>query len=195
MLAEARVVWRCGFEMRRVVLQLLTAAAVLVAHFLPAIDFAAAPFTSAQDDPRASCVPTGATCVALNPEVTAETAAGTICTPGYTAGVRPAAGYVKAIKIKLGTGVGLEPGAASAMILDHIIPLCLGGHPSNPSNLQLQDATEAHRKDRLELKLQCLVCSGQVSLAEARAAIATNWEAAYHRFALIKCRRAARGGN
>jgi hypothetical protein len=36
--------------------------------------------------------------------------------------------------------------------LDHIIPLCLGGSPTDPSNLQLEPWDEATRKDRVEIQ-------------------------------------------
>jgi hypothetical protein len=52
--------------------------------------------------------------------------------------------------------------------LDHIIPLAIGGHPRNLDNLGLQPWEEAKRKDRIEVKLQCLVCAGQVALANAQ---------------------------
>jgi hypothetical protein len=75
---------------------------------------------------------------------------------------------------------------------DHVIPLALGGHPRKLDNLALQpwDGDDgAKRKDRIEVKLQCLVCSGQVSLADARREIIEDWQAAYHRYARVKCRR------
>jgi cytochrome c-type biogenesis protein CcmH/NrfF len=96
------------------------------------------------------------------------------------------------MKGKLGRDLGLSPEAGEAMVLDHIIPLALGGHPRQPSNLQLQDLAESRRKDRIEVKLQCLVCSGQMPLDEARAAIARDWQAAYHRFARVKCHRSTK---
>jgi hypothetical protein len=143
-------------------------------------------------EPAAACVQTATSCVALNPDVTATSIDQTICVPGFTAHLRPDAGYVSDIKDRLGREGGLGADVAGAMILDHIIPLALGGHPRDPSNLQLQDVAESHRKDRIELKLHCLVCSGQVPLSEAREAIAADWQAAYHRYALVKCHRANR---
>jgi hypothetical protein len=125
----------------------------------------------------------------LNHDVTPETIASTICTSGYTALVRPATVYTNGVKLKLLQAVGQEPASASAYELDHIVPLALGGHPRALDNLQLQPWPEAKRKDRLEVKLQCLVCSGQVSLEEAQTAIATDWEAAYHKYASLACHR------
>jgi hypothetical protein len=132
-------------------------------------------------------VQAGAVCIALNPGVTQDTIAETVCVPGYTARVRPTQRHVMDVKQTLSAGLALETGAE--IVLDHIVPLALGGHPSDPSNLQLQELRESHRKDRIEVKLQCLVCTGQVSLDEARSAIAADWAAAYHKFALAKCHR------
>jgi hypothetical protein len=84
---------------------------------------------------------------------------------------------------------GLSPAASSNYTLDHIIPLAIGGHPRKTDNLQLQTWAEAKRKDRIEVKLQCLVCARQVPLPTAQHAIAEDWEAAYHRYARVKCRR------
>jgi len=125
----------------------------------------------------------------LNPDVTPQTVASTICASGYTAMVRPATVYTNGVKLKLLQSVGQDPSTASEYELDHIVPLALGGHPRALDNLQLQPWPEARRKDRIEVKLQCLVCSGQVSLTEAQSAIATDWEAAYHRYASVPCHR------
>ena len=120
---------------------------------------------------------------ALNPDVRASTIAQTICTAGYTKDVRPGTAYTNGVKLKLLREQRLEPSSSSDYELDHIIPLALGGHPRSLSNLMLQPwdgANGAKRKDRLEVKLQCLVCTGQVQLDEARGAIFNDWQAAYH---------------
>ena len=62
------------------------------------------------------------------------------------------------------------------------IPLELGGHPRDPRNLWLQQyhiACGARIKDVIESKLRYMVCHGEMTLAEARGAIATDWVAAY----------------
>src|SRR5262245_533733 len=82
----------------------------------------------------------------------------------------------------------ITPVAFSLFILVEETPLDRDA-AREPSNLQLQDTAESYRRDRLEKKLQCLVCTGQVPLSEARTEIAKDWQAAYHRFAQIKCRR------
>jgi hypothetical protein len=67
---------------------------------------------------------------------------------------------------------------------DHLIPLGLGGAPSDERNLWPEPRTSpdgwgADRKDELELALNQLVCSGRLPLREAQRAIATDWIAAY----------------
>ena len=86
------------------------------------------------------------------------------------------------MKMKLGSAAGLAREAAAAMILDHIIPLELGGHPSDESNLQLQEAAEAKLKDNVEHWLHAVVCSGFAPLDAARAAIAKDWRTAEQQF-------------
>lgn len=81
----------------------------------------------------------------------------------------------------------------------HLVPLELGGSPASPENLW----PEPHRvvggwgspaKDRLENRLNHLVCRGRLSLASARRRIATDWIEAYKRFlgAIPDNRRARR---
>ena len=132
--------------------------------------------------------------IALNPDVRQETIRETICTPGYTKTVRPSTVYTNGVKLKLLREAGKDPATASDYELDHIVPLALGGHPRSLDNLMLQpwDGEDgAKRKDRLEVKLQCLVCTGQVPLDVAQRAIYDDWQAAYHQYAKTKCSRAA----
>jgi hypothetical protein len=129
---------------------------------------------------------------ALNPVVKQETIGKTICVPGYAMGVRPATRYTKGVKKMYFQRAQLNPRLAQAYELDHIIPLTLGGHPRNLDNLALQireGENGATRKDRIEEKLQCLVCSGQVTLATAQRDILEDWQAAYDRYAHVKCQR------
>ena len=65
---------------------------------------------------------------------------------------------------------------------DHLIPLSIGGNPSDPLNLWPQPRISewnAEKKDILELKLYKLVCDGTVSLDEARREISSNWIETY----------------
>jgi hypothetical protein len=121
----------------------------------------------------------------LNPDVRPETVGQTICVPGYTASVRPAASHTNGVKVKLLRESGLEAADAGEYELDHVIPLAIGGHPRNLKNLALQplDGEQgAKKKDRLERRLQQLVCSMLLGLRDAQAAIWTDWKAAYRKY-------------
>ena len=133
--------------------------------------------------------------IALNPDVTQASIANTICVPGYTKSVRPSTSYTNGVKRKLLREIGLEETHLSDFELDHIIPLALGGHPRSLDNLMLQPwegVTGAKKKDRLEVKLQCLVCSRQLELSEAQQVIYSDWPTAYHTYAKTKCQRGVR---
>jgi hypothetical protein len=126
------------------------------------------------------CVQTTHGCLSLNPDVTPATVTSTICTSGYTRSVRPASSYTQAIKKRLLREAGLSESRQSDYELDHIVPLPLGGHPRKLSNLALQPWDGEHgaiRKDRLEVRLQHLVCRRQLGLHAAQICIAEDWEA------------------
>lgn len=129
---------------------------------------------------------------ALNPDVTQETINQTICVPGYTKSVRPATSYINGVKVMLMQRAKMNSALAQYYVVDHIVPLELGGHPRKLDNLALQlreGENGAKRKDRIETKLHCLVCSGQVTLANAQREILEDWQTAYHRYATVKCHR------
>jgi hypothetical protein len=112
--------------------------------------------------------------------------------PGYTKTVRPSTVYTNGVKRKLLRESGIDESHIAEYELDHIIPLAIGGHPRKLANLQLQPwdgENGAKRKDRIEVKLQCLVCTEQVSLADAQHEIADDWQAAYHKYSRVKCNR------
>jgi hypothetical protein len=122
---------------------------------------------------------------ALNPDVRQETIQQTICVAGYTASVRPSTTYTNGVKAKLLRETGRPPTAAPDFELDHRVPLALGGHPRNLQNLELQlweGEDGAKKKDRLERRLQHLVCAGAEPLADAQRAIYFDWKASYRRY-------------
>ncbi len=121
----------------------------------------------------------------LNSDVHQETIDTTICTPGYTASIRPSTYFTNGIKAKLLREAGLPAEAAPSYELDHHVPLAVGGHPRNLRNLALQKwegEDGARRKDRLEKRLQALVCSRAILLETAQAAIYLDWKQAYRRY-------------
>src|SRR5580692_6516208 len=84
------------------------------------------------------------------------------------------------VLLRYGLPAGQHPDYES----DHLIPLCLGGS-DDFSNLwpqprhSIEPTWNAEAKDR---QLCDMVCSGQLDLATAQEAIATDWIAAYHKY-------------
>jgi hypothetical protein len=103
----------------------------------------------------------------LNPDVTQETIGETICAGGWTATVRPPAGYTSALKVEQMRSYG-EAGPPSAYQEDHLISLELGGNPTDPGNLWPEPYPRAAEVDRIENELNAKVCSGELTLAEAQ---------------------------
>ena len=141
-------------------------------------------FQGADPLPDPSCTP-GAT----NPEVTQATLSTTICRSGYTSSIRPSSSITGAEKVGSAAAYGYT-GSFHTGEYDHLISLELGGDPNDPRNLWVEpndrpDASSTYNtKDRLENRLNDLICSGQLSLVDAQQAIATNWVAALARYGI-----------
>ena len=132
---------------------------------------------------------------ALLADVTQASISTTICTPGWTATVRPSTSYTQGVKSKLLKEAGMNPDRAVDYELDHFVPLALGGHPRSLDNLWLQrwgGEWNAHVKDRLERRLQVMVCEGRLTLRAAQAAVERNWKRAYRRY-VAETRKASSG--
>jgi hypothetical protein len=69
---------------------------------------------------------------------------------------------------------------------DHLVPLCVGGHPSDPRNLWPQPLTGKWTdriKDQLEGSVCRAVCRGDMTLEEGRANfLQPDWTREYLRF-------------
>ena len=127
-------------------------------------------------------LPPASTPGAINPAVTQDNIAQTICVRGWTRTVRPPESYTERIKRRL-----VPRGHLQDYELDHIVPLDLGGAPRDPRNLWAEprwpaDGWTAERKDELEAVLVRKVCAGELPLNQARSAIATNWIEAYRKY-------------
>ena len=93
------------------------------------------------------------------------------------------------MKAKLLHERSLPQTAAAQYELDHRIPLALGGHPRNLRNLELQPwdgEDSAKQKDKLERRLQVLVCREQLLLGDAQHVIFNDWRNAYRTFVKSK---------
>lgn len=108
---------------------------------------------------------------ALNPDVTQETIAATVCVTGWTATIRPPQAYTDELKRRQMAEYG-ERGSGHDVEEDHFIPLSIGGHPTDPRNLWPEPRPRADEVDKLELDLHEAVCAGELTLAEAQARIA-----------------------
>ncbi len=121
---------------------------------------------------------------AINPHVTQADISSTICSAGYEASVRPPESVTEPEKVASSDAYGYM-GSLRTAEYDHLIPLELGGDPNDPANLWVEPndragaTTTSNTKDSLENALHDLVCSGRMTLAAARQAIATDWVAAY----------------
>jgi len=137
-------------------------------------------------------VPTSSECHSVNglpdpictpgvadPHVTQENIQTTICLNGYTTKVRPSSRYTDALKQQQIKEYGYTDSRLADYEEDHLIPLELGGHPTDPKNLwpePLNGVYPATQKDAVENSLHAKVCAGLMALDASRAAIAKNWE-------------------
>lgn len=62
--------------------------------------------------------------------------------------------------------------------IDHLIPVELGGDPTDIRNLWPQPIASAKKKNVVENELHARVCSGQMTLNEAQSRIAKDWTTA-----------------
>lgn len=123
---------------------------------------------SGQALPDASCTPG-----ALNPDVTQDSIASTICQSGWTATVRPSTSVTNRWKASSARSYSLGPEVKGEY--DHLVALELGGAPLDPRNLWVEPGTLPNPKDAVETKLKSAVCAHRISLAAAQNAIATDW--------------------
>jgi len=119
---------------------------------------------------------------AINPEITQENIAETVCMPGYTKTIRPPTSYTE--KLKQRQMGELRLGRTSRDYReDHLVPLCVGGAPRDPRNLWPQPMTgrwSAAVKDQLEASVCRQVCRGDITLKEGQAIfLRLDWTKAY----------------
>lgn len=111
-----------------------------------------------------------------------------ICRQGYATSVRPEGALWRRLKEAAYDRYGLPRGHRSrtdgygdrhpAYEVDHLVPLELGGSPTDIRNIWPQSIEAAEQKDRVENELHALVCNGRMSLTQAQSAIARDWETA-----------------
>jgi hypothetical protein len=121
---------------------------------------------------------------ATNPAVTQGTIGRTICVTGWTDTIRPSSRYTRALELHDLAAYGFTDRSTDHYEEDHLIPLELGGAPTDPANLwpepyhlRVADGTDlgAYAKDRLETFLRKAVCGGRMTLVHAQAEIRESW--------------------
>ena len=124
----------------------------------------------------------------INPNVTQDTIATTICMRGWATTVRPPSAYTGALKVAQIIEYGYADRNPAHYQEDHLVPLELGGAPRDPRNLwpepnviTLADGSVvgSDAKDNLEDELHGRVCDGEMLLADAQRLIAGDWIAAW----------------
>jgi hypothetical protein len=114
---------------------------------------------------------------AHDPLVKRSTIHATIGVPGWTATVRPPTSYTNALKRNKMVEYGLD-GSPDDYELDHLIPLCCGGHPTDERNLWPQPRAGlfgARTKDLTEVAAQHAILAGALHLDVVRHMFCDNW--------------------
>jgi hypothetical protein len=97
--------------------------------------------------------------------------ASAVCTLGYARRHRK---VPYRIRDRVYNAYGLARGHRRGYVIDHLIPLELGG-ANAIANLWPQPRPESKRKDRDEGRLHDQVCNGEITLAGARAEMIRLW--------------------
>ena len=122
---------------------------------------------------------------AINHHVTQDNAALTVCVAGWTRTIRPASSYTSKLKAQQMRTLHLL-GKARDYEEDHLVPLCVGGHPTDHRNLWPQPRRgqwSAKIKDQLEGSICRAVCRGAMTLEEGHAIfLRPDWTKEYVKF-------------
>jgi hypothetical protein len=126
----------------------------------------------------AADLPSESTPGAIDLNITQDNIRTTVCVPGYTKTVRPPAAYTNRLKREMLAGEYAEQGELNSTQLDHLVPLLIGGHPSDRANLWPQaygGVRDASYKDNCERRTGQAVCNGEVPLVDAQRGFMENW--------------------
>ena len=108
--------------------------------------------------------------------VTPDNVKETVCVRGYASDRRPS--NSDSLKNQVIERYNYK-GNKSDVILDHLIPISLGGSPDSLTNLWLQPKDEATMKDKLELALYYYICQDVMGLRTAQNYLVPNWYYTY----------------
>ena len=125
---------------------------------------------------------------ATDPEVNEANISESICKVTHftwTEGHMPPQSFLDPIEKDLIKQYGYEDTNLKHYQIDHLIPLSLGGHPTDVKNMWPQVLLakwSARRKDYLEQVMHDKVCKGEVSLKEAQDMFRTDWIEGYKKY-------------
>lgn len=124
---------------------------------------------------------------ATNPDVTQDNVDSTICVPGYTKTIRPPARYTSHLKREQldDPARGYNDDSMRDFEEDHLVPLEVGGNPTDPRNLwpePLHGPWNAHLKDRLENRVHELVCAHEITLEQGQMVFERDWIAGFRQY-------------
>ena len=111
----------------------------------------------------------------INTNVTQNNIHSTICVTGWTKTIRPSLSYTNRLKRQSIKDYGYVDTIVNHYEEDHLIPLELGGAPSDLKNLWAEPAPAPNPKDAIENALRTRVCNGSLKLSDAQFRIANNW--------------------
>jgi hypothetical protein len=122
---------------------------------------------------------------AINPTVTQENLKATVCAVGWTKTIRPRSSYTEKLK-KRQILEGKLPGTPRDYHESQRIPVCAGGHPTDPRNLWPQPVSGEwtdKMKERLDRSVCHQLCGGNIALKEAQAIFREpDWTKVYARY-------------
>lgn len=125
---------------------------------------------------------------ATDPEVTESNIKDSICKVTHftwTEGHTPPASFLEPIEREQIKQYGYQDNNIKHYQMDHLIPLSLGGNPTDSKNIWPQvllTKWSARRKDYLEQIMHDKVCKGEISLKQAQEEIRTNWIETYKKY-------------
>jgi hypothetical protein len=123
---------------------------------------------------------------ATNPDIEQGNIQETICNPMWsTKSIRPPTTYTHHLKVEQILEYGYADTNLRDYEEDHLIPLELGGSPTDPRNLWPEPFESsipdggARFKDKVENHLHAQVCAGNLTLEEAQKEISKDWYQVY----------------
>lgn len=115
----------------------------------------------------------------VNSSVTQANISSTICVQGYTKTIRPPLSYTEPLKLQQIQQYGYIDTNPSDYEEDHLIPLELGGNPTDSKNLWPEPYSSINEKDKVENYLHQQICDGTITVSQAQTEIIQNWYTIY----------------